>query len=284
VKKISENKPKSNGNYFSIGEFSKICGVKKHTLFHYDEFELLKPVNIAKNGYREYSIGQIFNFELIGILKSFNMPLEEIKEQFKDENVNEIGRLLRSKHTHLDEEIFRLNRTKALIEQLSTLIERYASVPCGVPFIENRKSEHLILSEKQKKEEGELITIMTKHLQNCRDNNFGIKYPMGGILEYERLLSGDFRFPDYYFTLAAEGAKKEITVQKPAGFYAVVFHKGFYNTMGKTCEKLLNFVKEVGWNVVGDLYEIDLISNFKTKNRDEYIMELSIQIGEDKPI
>ena len=29
--------------YFTTGEFAKILGVKKHTLFHYDEIGLFSP-------------------------------------------------------------------------------------------------------------------------------------------------------------------------------------------------------------------------------------------------
>ena len=35
----------------TTGEFAKICNVKKHTLFHYDDIGLLKPDYYDKNGY-----------------------------------------------------------------------------------------------------------------------------------------------------------------------------------------------------------------------------------------
>ncbi|MFE4512310.1 MerR family DNA-binding transcriptional regulator, partial [Bacillus subtilis] len=41
--------------YFTTGEFSKLCRVKKQTLFHYDEIGLFSPEIKKENGYRYYS-------------------------------------------------------------------------------------------------------------------------------------------------------------------------------------------------------------------------------------
>lgn len=39
--------------YFSTGEFAKLAGVSKHTLFYYDEIGLLSPeIKNKENGYR----------------------------------------------------------------------------------------------------------------------------------------------------------------------------------------------------------------------------------------
>ena len=35
----------------TTGEFAKICNVKKHTLFHYDDIGLLKPDYYDENGF-----------------------------------------------------------------------------------------------------------------------------------------------------------------------------------------------------------------------------------------
>ncbi len=39
---------------FTTGEFSKLCGVKKQTLFHYDQIDILKPEYRNEKGYRYY--------------------------------------------------------------------------------------------------------------------------------------------------------------------------------------------------------------------------------------
>ena len=66
--------------YFTTGEFARILGVKKHTLFHYDQIGLFSPALKEENGYRYYFVWQMDVFEVIKALQKLGMPLEEIKE------------------------------------------------------------------------------------------------------------------------------------------------------------------------------------------------------------
>ena len=67
--------------YFTTGEFAKILGVKKHTLFHYDEIGLFSPVvKDEENNYRYYFVWQMDTFEVIRALQKLGMPLSEIRE------------------------------------------------------------------------------------------------------------------------------------------------------------------------------------------------------------
>ena len=48
--------------YFTTGEFARILGVRKHTLFHYDEIGLFSPALKEENGYRYYFVWQMDMF------------------------------------------------------------------------------------------------------------------------------------------------------------------------------------------------------------------------------
>ena len=43
---------------YTTGQFAELCGVKKQTLFHYDDIGLLVPALVEDNGYRRYSYSQ----------------------------------------------------------------------------------------------------------------------------------------------------------------------------------------------------------------------------------
>ena len=60
--------------YFTTGEFAKLCGVKKQTLFHYDQIGILRPEIIASNGYRYYSVLQFDTYITIAMLKELDIP------------------------------------------------------------------------------------------------------------------------------------------------------------------------------------------------------------------
>ena len=63
----------------TTGEFARLAGTTKHTLFHYDKIGLLSPEWKLPNQYRYYSVSQLEIFDVICILKEIGMSLEEIK-------------------------------------------------------------------------------------------------------------------------------------------------------------------------------------------------------------
>ena len=55
--------------YLSTGEFASLCRTRKDTLLFYDKEGLLKPRLVSENGYRRYSIGQFYEFDMVAMLK-----------------------------------------------------------------------------------------------------------------------------------------------------------------------------------------------------------------------
>ena len=64
---------------FTTGEFAKLCGTSKDTLFYYDKIGILKPEIVLENGYRRYNALQFFDFDLIRTFKRAGSSLQEIK-------------------------------------------------------------------------------------------------------------------------------------------------------------------------------------------------------------
>lgn len=90
--------------YFTTSEFAKVCGVTKHTLFHYDEIGILKPEIVKENGYRYYSYKQFYTFDIIAVLKGTGTPLNEIKEYIQDQNTLHFLSMLKQKQLQLVDE------------------------------------------------------------------------------------------------------------------------------------------------------------------------------------
>ena len=68
-----------------IGRFSKATRLSVKALRHYDELGLLRPAFVdPSSGYRYYRPAQANQAEAIRILRSVEMPLEEIGELLAD--------------------------------------------------------------------------------------------------------------------------------------------------------------------------------------------------------
>ncbi len=71
---------------YTTGQFAELCGVKKQTLFHYDDIGLLKPARVDDNGYRRYTHAQYQDYLLISCLKEAGMSLAEIKDYLEEDD------------------------------------------------------------------------------------------------------------------------------------------------------------------------------------------------------
>lgn len=100
-----EKKLKSNRDaYLTTGEFAKLAGVSKHTLFHYDKIGLLSPeIKLPENQYRYYSISQLELLEIITLLKELDMPLSEIKSYLDNRTTSLFIELLTKEQTLIRE-------------------------------------------------------------------------------------------------------------------------------------------------------------------------------------
>lgn len=107
---------------YSTGEFAELCGVKKQTLFHYDEIGLLCPETVEDNGYRRYSYNQYETFLLISCLKEANMSLAEIKDFLEEEDEDKKARIVQARISALDQRIaYLMNVRKILSNSFSNL-------------------------------------------------------------------------------------------------------------------------------------------------------------------
>ena len=112
-------------NYFSTGEFAKLCNVNKKTLFHYDEIGLFKPEIVKKNGYRYYSIYQLEIFDMIYTLRDLGVPLKEIKSFMDKRNPNSVVELFEYKTNEIENEIKLLRRKQEIMSNKMKLIKQH---------------------------------------------------------------------------------------------------------------------------------------------------------------
>lgn len=101
--------------YYSTGQFAKLCGVKKQTLFHYDHIGLMKPAFVDEKGFRLYAPEQYQDFLMISCLKETGMELSQIREWLADEGGNSREEALRSCIERLDARIARLERVRQVL-------------------------------------------------------------------------------------------------------------------------------------------------------------------------
>ena len=114
---------KKNKTYFTTGEFAKLFGIKKQTLFYYDQCGIFKPDLTGENGYRYYSYTQQETFAILVMLRELGVSIQEIKAHMDHRSPETLITLLESKKATIDERIadgYYYSKTIKLLKHLLT--------------------------------------------------------------------------------------------------------------------------------------------------------------------
>ena len=72
-------------DYYKIGEISRLYGIGTDSLRYYEELGILKPRR-DQNGYRLYSLKDIYKLNVIRDLRLLDFSMEQIKGNTGPEN------------------------------------------------------------------------------------------------------------------------------------------------------------------------------------------------------
>ena len=191
-------------NYFSTGEFAKLCNVNKKTLFHYDEIGLFKPEIVKENGYRYYSIYQLEIFDMIYTLRDLGVPLKEIKSFMDKRNPNSVVELFEYKTNEIENEIKLLRRKQEIMSNKMKLIKQAEKILPNINdlVIEEQDEEFLSLSNEVDKDKFPYDSEeYAKHLDYSYKQGLYIGYPMGFIKTIDDLYSENENVYTYYYMM-----------------------------------------------------------------------------------
>lgn len=264
--------------YFSSGEFARLCGVHKKTLFHYDEIGLFKPDKIMENGYRYYSQCQLELFNVIYTLKEIGMPLKEIKVFMDKRSPEKVIELFKYENQQIEEEIRNLRKKQQLMVTKIRLIEEGLR-PIQPIVVEFQEQEFMVLSSPiQEVEEDYDLETYAAHIEYCEKEQLGMGYLPGSIIKQEHLIGHEFRRYSYYFSKVVAEDYREGMYIKPDGMYVVGYLKGYYDKTYALYEKMMDYIDKEGFKVIGDAYEEVLIDEVSVKEKEDYILKISILI------
>lgn len=233
-------KEKDGGTLYKIGMFAAMNRVTVKTLRFYEEQGLLMPALIhPETGYRYYTLNQMAVLHQISALKQAGFTLEEIA----------------SVNSGADEE--------------AVLIK---TIPeCSVAYVTTRLDSYDCLFEKMP--------------------------AMGELMEKAGCVCA---LPEYCFTNYLEPADKDEDIlvelceaveapQKEVGELkykvmpevqaACIFHKGSYNTLTESYQKVLNFIEENDYEVVGEIRENYIDGAWNKEDESEWLTEIQVPVS-----
>lgn len=277
-------------NKFTIGQMSKLHNVPVKTLRYYDEIGLFKPNEVdPETGYRYYSVEQFKLLDIITYLKMLGVPLKEIKKQISNRDIHEFKKTLYNHQKITELKIRELEMAKKKIEERIKEIEAAGNISdIGVPFIKTLDARTVI----QLHEPIRTIYDLELSLRKIKSHSYRfasiIIGKVGFTLSERQVRRQNFSEYSSIFLLLEEVEKGhlprdlELVATLPAGEYACIYYRGAHSDAPPYVQRLYEHLQQQRYRVKGDFIIRTIIDRYVSKNADEHLSEIQVQIARDE--
>lgn len=122
---------------YTRGEVSRVLGITKDTLRHYEECGLVSPEENKKNKYKYYSIADLEILNVVLFLRSMEVPISEIPKFIKCKDIDTYGDFLDEQINKAISKINYWNQVKNILSYLKKTLDDYKKVPHNVSIVED---------------------------------------------------------------------------------------------------------------------------------------------------
>ena len=268
------------GDRFTTGEFAALCGVTKHTLFHYDALGVFTPAAVGENGYRYYTAAQLDVFHVISTLRELDMPLSEIRSYLDQRSPAALAELLEREEARLGERIARLRRLRALVRGRAALIRRAMEVdPAAVALSEERERLLVATAVPPLTSGRRLAESLAAHTRYCRAHGVESPHSTGSVLPRAAAEAGDFTGYTHFYTQVDRPPRVVEVLRAPAGRYLSACHTGGFAGVDEAYRRLLDAAAARSLPL-GDRFFEDMVLDELSSAEEDYVIRVSIQVSE----
>ncbi|NGZ73931.1 MerR family transcriptional regulator [Saccharibacillus alkalitolerans] len=265
---------------FTIGEVSKLFGVKVPTLRYYDEIGLLKPEYVEEaTKYRYYSTQQFERLNLIKYLRALNMPLERISDFFELREIGAMTELLRMQQEESAAQRERLERIERKIARRLQGIEDALSVPLDT-IEEVRLGRRQAVYMRKDYETGDDIEHLVTELRvryGLEENIFLGK--IGISLSAGDIRAGRYdRYAGIFMLLETEDPPFTASMSFAAGPWLRIRFRGTHREAAAYYAQLNIHMQTHGYELIGSSVETTLIDYGLTNDPDKFVTEILLPV------
>lgn len=266
--------PQTKNTLYRIGMFAAMNRVTIKALRFYEEQNLLLPAYINyENGYRFYELSQIQDLHKITALKQAGFTLEEIQKL----------------NNGCDENAVLLKKKSELLSKIADLTKQLSIVSTFLTKKVDTISSPVLIKKIPK------VTVAAmKSTIESYDDLFELMPKMGALMEKAGC---ECSMPEYCFTNyitttgeiiietceAVVEAKPQLEdlyfKEFPEVQAACIFHKGSYNNLSQSYERLLNYIEENSYEICGDFRESYIDGVWNKSDESQWLTEIQIPVS-----
>lgn len=264
---------------FTTGEFAALCGVTKHTLFHYDQVGVFSPAEKGENGYRYYAPEQIEVFHVITALKEMGMSLEEIRLYLDRRSPGELVALLERQRAEVDRRLARLRQLRRHMAEKAELTRRaMAARPGVVEQVWWPERRYVVTAASHLTDSARFAALLAAHLKYCQAHGVDSPHAMGALLPVEAARREDWDGYTHCYTQVERRCRGAALLTAPAGTYLSYCHAGSFETVAEGYRQVLAWADGHGLTLGPWFLEDVLLDQLSGRGPDQYLIRLSVPV------
>lgn len=270
-------------DYYTIGEISRLYGIGADSLRYYEKMGAIRPKR-GENGYRYYSMKDIYRLNIIRDLLYLGFSMEQISVYLNRQDLS-------SSLALFEQAVLEIQRKKAELEEMEKVIKKRlerirgfggrlwqdgAQACEGPRIVEYPQRDCLRLDRKARKDE-ELDFLLTSLYRSCQEGilDFG-DHIRGGIMHMEDIEKEIWGLYHGVFLLLEKEDHPGEKETLPAGRYLSLVYRGGYEQLPLRLKELTAFAREKGLATGREVLELYRIDNHDTSQPREFVTELAV--------
>jgi effector-binding domain-containing protein len=221
-------------------------------------------------------------------MKSLGMSLEQIREQFRKEDIEEIQDILRKQSRNIDNEIGRLHQMKRGVEACIRSYGRYLRMPDeGAITLETIPARKVFCYDGGINIYDHGLDTYEYILRELKKQVIIADLPMvyfcnvGSILRKEMIDAGKFESSEIFVFVDDDFEDQEGIEVIPGGNYVCTYFHSFWNER-ESARRLFHHIDEQGYQIIGD-YVCEVVVELPIFDNNERNMYVRLQIPVDIP-
>ncbi|BDF33272.1 MerR family transcriptional regulator [Lachnospiraceae bacterium] len=260
--------------YLTTGEFARLTGVTKHTLFHYDAIGLLCPEVKLDNGYRYYTFSQLDIFEIISSLKELNMPLQEIKAYVDGRTPESLLKLFERENLIIEERMQKLRQIQRWMKEKADCIQSGISAPPEEIRVRHEEKRYMVLSGIESSDEMGWSIEIGNFLDYCEEHGIRSPYGISFRQNLADIMEGTYDSYRTLYQLLSAKPKKVAYEVRPEGDYVTAYHKGRWQDIGMAYRRLVRYAQDNRIELTEHFYEDYLLDGLTVQREEDYLTKI----------
>ena len=264
-------------NEYMIKELARLYGVGTDTLRYYERLGLIRPRR-GENGYRLYSLRDIYRLTIIRDLRQLGFSTDRISAYLDDLSIGNTQALLTEEQQLIRQRIKQLRQIDRAISERQKHLKQYAAPPAGEISVRpvSERPGLLFNTDISRDEEVDFAIkkLHNRHADTIRDLG---GQAIGAGMRLDEVRAGRFgHYHSVFFLLEPGTAEYDLLL--PSGEYACLVYTGSYRAAPLHAQRLLEEIERRGLYAAGDLLELYHIDNRYTVREEEFVTELQIRV------